>query len=138
MDTTEITRSYLTDRYTEPSLEGVPVETAHRRINGAIPAPETRAVLEASRELFPKVNLYQPPIVWDRAEGYQVWDRAGNCWIDFTSTAVMTNAGHGHPAIREAMESGAYTAALMEAMEGDRQDFLDRREEFLLYDGAPG
>ena len=26
-------------------------------------------VLEASRELCPKVNLYQPPIVWDRAEG---------------------------------------------------------------------
>ena len=107
MDTTEIIRSYLTDRYTEPSLEGVPVETAHRRINGAIPAPETREVLKASRELFPKVNLYQPPIVWDRAEGYQVWDRAGNCWIDFTSTAVMTNAGHGHPAIREAVAAQA-------------------------------
>ena len=45
MDTTEIIRSYLTDRYTEPSLEGVPVETTHRHINGAIPAPETREVL---------------------------------------------------------------------------------------------
>jgi len=107
METAETTTDYLTDRCAEPSLEAVPVETAHRRIAGAIPAAETRATLEASRELFPQVNLYQPPIVWDRAEGYQVFDCAGNCWIDFTSTAVMTNAGHGHPAIREAVTAQA-------------------------------
>ena len=33
--------------------------------------------LAASRELFPRVNQYQPPIAWDRAEGYQVFDAAG-------------------------------------------------------------
>ncbi len=103
MSNTTLQPSYLNDRFAEPSREVTPLETKHRRIATAIPASETRPVLEASRELFAQVNLYQPPIVWERAEGYQVFDMAGNCWIDFTSTAVMTNAGHGHPTIREAV-----------------------------------
>ena len=107
MSNTTLQSGYLTDRYAEPSREVTPIKTEHRRIATAIPAPETRAVLEASRELFAQVNLYQPPIVWERAEGYQVFDCAGNCWIDFTSTAVMTNAGHGHPAIREVVREHA-------------------------------
>ena len=112
MSTTTLQSGYLTDRYAEPSREGTSIETKHRRIATAIPAPETRPVLKASRELFAKVNLYQPPIVWERAEGYQVFDCAGNCWIDFTSTAVMTNAGHGHPAIREAVREPAQKGML--------------------------
>jgi len=46
-------------------------------------------------------------VLWDRAEGYQVFDAAGNCWIDFSSTAVLTNTGHGHPAIRQALAEHA-------------------------------
>ncbi|MFP6766822.1 MAG: aspartate aminotransferase family protein [Planctomycetaceae bacterium] len=95
--------SYYTDKFATLPTEVTPVETAHRRITTPIPAPETLDVLAASRELFPRVNQYQPPIVWDRAEGFQVFDAAGNCWIDFSSTAVMTNTGHGHPAVREAV-----------------------------------
>ena len=34
------------------------------------------------------------PIVWDRAEGFQVYDKWGNTWIDFTSTIFVTNSGH--------------------------------------------
>ena len=80
-----------------------PVQSQFRRIQTAIPAPETSAHLAATTELFPLVNCYQPPILWDRADGFQVFDSAGNCWIDFSSTAIMTNAGHGHPAIRRAL-----------------------------------
>jgi 4-aminobutyrate aminotransferase-like enzyme len=58
------------------------------------------------------VNCYQPPIIWDRASGYQVFDADGNCWIDFSSTAVMTNTGHGHPAIRAAIAEHARTGLL--------------------------
>ncbi len=83
------------------------VETAHRRIATPLPAPETAERLAQAARLFPQVNCYQPPILWDRAEGYQVFDRAGNAWIDFSSTAVMTNTGHGHPAIRRAIQEHA-------------------------------
>lgn len=76
------------------------IETPHRRIRTELPAPETAETLAAACQYFPQVNCYQPPIVWDHAEGYQVFDAAGNCWIDFTSTAVTTNIGHGHPLLR--------------------------------------
>ena len=80
------------------------VETRFRRICTPIPAPETAAQIVAAAELFPQANCYQPPVLWDRAEGFQVYDAAENCWIDFSSTAVMTNSGHGHPAIRQVLE----------------------------------
>jgi 4-aminobutyrate aminotransferase-like enzyme len=46
----------------------------------------------------------QPPIVWHRAEGATVEDRWGNRWIDWSSGVLITNAGHGHPAIRKAVQ----------------------------------
>jgi 4-aminobutyrate aminotransferase/diaminobutyrate-pyruvate transaminase/4-aminobutyrate aminotransferase/(S)-3-amino-2-methylpropionate transaminase len=87
---------------TEPEPAGR-IETGHRRIVTSLPAPCTAKRLADAARVFPRVNCYQPPIVWDRADGYQVYDAAGNCWIDFSSTAVMTNTGHGHPAIRAAL-----------------------------------
>jgi 4-aminobutyrate aminotransferase/diaminobutyrate-pyruvate transaminase/4-aminobutyrate aminotransferase/(S)-3-amino-2-methylpropionate transaminase len=45
----------------------------------------------------------QPPIVWDRAEGFQVWDRFGNCWIDWSSGVLVTNAGHAAPEVVDAI-----------------------------------
>lgn len=45
----------------------------------------------------------QLPVVWDRAEGCQVFDAYGNCWIDFTSTIFVTNVGHAHPQIKAAL-----------------------------------
>ena len=47
----------------------------------------------------------QLPIVWDRAEGFQVFDAWGNCWIDFTSTIFVANAGHGNPRIVAALRA---------------------------------
>ena len=80
------------------------VETPFRRICTPIPAPETAVQMAASADLFPQANCYQPSVLWDRAEDFQVYDVARNCWIDFSSTAVMTNTGHGHPAIRQALQ----------------------------------
>jgi len=84
--------------------QGTPrIETAHRRIVTPLPTPESVDRLADAARLFPQVNCYQPPVLWQRAEGYQVFDASGNAWIDFTSTAVTTNTGHGHPAIRRAL-----------------------------------
>ena len=46
----------------------------------------------------------QMPVVWDRADNFQVFDAQGNCWIDFTSTIFVANAGHGNPRIVEAVK----------------------------------
>ncbi|MGI6037380.1 MAG: aspartate aminotransferase family protein [Limnochordia bacterium] len=69
------------------------VETKYRRIQTEIPAPETMPVLEKLAKYEPQATASQPPIVWDRAEGFQVYDRAGNKWIDFTSGVLVANTG---------------------------------------------
>ena len=46
----------------------------------------------------------QLPVLWDRAEDFQVYDPDGNKWIDFTSTIFLSNVGHSNPAIVKAIE----------------------------------
>lgn len=105
--------SILTNTFGLSPEETSPIETHYRRIQTPLPAPETISDLKRAAALFPEVNCYQPPIIWDSAEGFTIKDRAGNQWIDFTSTAVMTNTGHGHPAIREAVQNHISSRGLM-------------------------
>ncbi|MCX6637357.1 MAG: aspartate aminotransferase family protein [Acidobacteria bacterium] len=79
------------------------VETALRRIVTDIPAPATVPILEKLHDMEPVAMRGQPPILWDHAEGFQVWDMAGNCWIDWSSGVLITNAGHGRPEIIDAV-----------------------------------
>ncbi len=80
-----------------------PVETKYRRIVTEIPVPESVPVLERLRSFEPRSMSGQPPVVWDHAEGYQVFDRWGNMWLDWSSGVLVTNAGHSHPEISKAM-----------------------------------
>ncbi len=79
------------------------VETAHRRIVTPVPVPESVSIIERLRAHEPRSMGGQPPVVWDRATGYQVRDRWGNCWIDFSSGVLVTNVGHAHPGVLAAM-----------------------------------
>jgi 4-aminobutyrate aminotransferase-like enzyme len=45
----------------------------------------------------------QPLVVWDRAEGCNVYDRWGNKWLDWSSGVLVTNAGHSHTLILDAV-----------------------------------
>lgn len=81
------------------------VETALRRIVTQLPVPESLDTLSRLERIEPVAMKGQPPIVWDRAEGYQVYDAWGNCWIDWSSGVLITNAGHGHPRIRAAIQA---------------------------------
>jgi 4-aminobutyrate aminotransferase-like enzyme len=89
-----------------PDLEPRPVprvETKYRRIVTPIPVPESIPILRRLRQFEPRSMGGQPPVVWDRAEGYQVYDRWGNMWLDWSSGVLVTNAGHSHPRISRAM-----------------------------------
>lgn len=79
------------------------VETRYRRIGTEIPVPESVAILEQLRRYEPVSMSGQPPILWDRAEGICVFDRWGNRWLDWSSGVLVTNAGHCHPKIRQAI-----------------------------------
>ncbi len=79
------------------------IETPHRRIVTPIPAPESLPIIEKLRRYEPVSFRGQPPVVWDRAEGFQVYDAWGNCWIDWSAGVLITNAGHGRKEIVEAI-----------------------------------
>src|SRR5258708_6924536 len=54
----------------------------------------------------------QPPIVWDHAEGFHVYDAYGNYWIDWSSGVLITNAGHGRQQIIDAIVEQANSGLL--------------------------
>lgn len=89
---------------TVPASRAVPrVETRFRRIVTAFPVPESLPVLEKLQRTEIRAMQGQPPVVWDRAEGFQVFDRWGNMWLDWSSGVLITNAGHGRREIIEAI-----------------------------------
>ncbi len=80
------------------------VNTAYRKILGPVlPVKESIPVLNMLRENEPFSMRGQPPVVWDYAEGIQVYDTYGNMWLDWSSGVLVTNAGHGRKEIRDAI-----------------------------------
>ncbi len=79
------------------------VETRFRRIVTDFPVPESLPILDGLRRCEIRAMQGQPPVVWDRAEGFQVYDRWGNMWLDWSSGVLITNAGHGRREIIEAI-----------------------------------
>lgn len=79
------------------------IETRYRRIISEIPHPDSISLIEELGRIEPHSMSGFPPIVWDRAEGFNVFDAYGNKWIDFTSAVVLTNAGHANPGIKQAI-----------------------------------
>jgi 4-aminobutyrate aminotransferase-like enzyme len=80
------------------------VETRFRRIVTPLPVPESLEILKTLDDYESTSMHGQMPIVWDKAEGFQVHDEWGNTWIDFTSTIFVANAGHGNSQIIEAIQ----------------------------------
>lgn len=88
------------------SLEPVDVphvNTKYRTIKTKLPVPESLEVFKKLEGAEPPSMMGQPPVVWDRAEGFQIFDRYGNAWIDWSSGVLITNAGHGRKEIRDAL-----------------------------------
>lgn len=79
------------------------VETAFRRIVTDFPAPESLPLLQKLAQYELRAMAGQPPVVWDRAEGFQVYDAWGNKWLDWSSGVLITNAGHGRKEIADAI-----------------------------------
>jgi 4-aminobutyrate aminotransferase/(S)-3-amino-2-methylpropionate transaminase len=89
---------------TQPiEIPSKPVQTHYRRIQPPLPAPQSRDLLADSAKYEPRSMQGQPPIAWERAEGFNVYDAAGNKWLDFSSGVLVANAGHSAPEIAEAI-----------------------------------
>ena len=79
------------------------VNTKYRTIETMLPVPESLRVFRKLMEFEPQSMRGQPPVVWDKAEGFQVYDRWGNKWIDFSSGVLVANVGHGREEIKNAV-----------------------------------
>ena len=90
----------------EYSLEPVavpPVRSRFKRIKTRLPVPESLPIFMKLQESESPTMMGQPPVVWQRAEGFQVMDRWGNKWIDWSSGVIISNAGYGRKQIRRAL-----------------------------------
>jgi len=79
------------------------VSTKYRKILTKLPVPESLSIFKALSESEPVSMMGQPPVIWDKAEGFQVYDKWGNVWIDWSSGVLITNAGHGRKEIIDAL-----------------------------------
>jgi 4-aminobutyrate aminotransferase / (S)-3-amino-2-methylpropionate transaminase / 5-aminovalerate transaminase len=84
------------------------VESPFRRIATDFPVPDSLPILRRLQASEPAAMRGQPPVVWDRAEGFQVFDAWGNRWIDWTSGVLIANAGHGRKEIADAVATQAH------------------------------
>ncbi len=79
------------------------VSTKYREITTKLPVPESLSIFQALSESEPVSMMGQPPIVWHKAEGFQVYDKWGNKWLDWSSGVLIANAGHGRKEIINAL-----------------------------------
>ena len=81
------------------------VETKYRKICTPIPVPESKDVIERLRNNETISMTGQPLVVWDHAEGANVYDAYGNKWIDFSSGVMIANVGHANPEVQAAVRA---------------------------------
>ena len=79
------------------------VNTKNRIINTAIPAPGIEKSLRLLEQYESRSMQGQIPIIWDKAEDFNIYDKHGNKWIDFTSTIFVSNVGHGNKNVCKAV-----------------------------------
>ena len=80
------------------------VKTKFRVIKTKIPSPSFSKVYRQLNKYDSALADLRLPVLWERAKDFQVFDRDGNCWIDFTSSIFVTNTGHGNPVIIKAVK----------------------------------
>ena len=62
-------------------------------------------IVELDEKYLPKASgLKYYPLAVARAEGAKVWDKDGNEYIDFLTSAAVYNIGHRHPKVVEAIK----------------------------------
>ena len=73
------------------------IKTKNRFIHTLIPAPGTKSLFKNLSKVESRSMHGQMPIAWDKAKNFNIFDIAGNKFIDFTSTIFVANIGHSNP-----------------------------------------
>lgn len=133
--------------YNREPVDVEKIDTRYRKIKTALPVPESMEIIERMEKYEPNSMSGQPPVIWDKAEGFQIQDRWGNKWLDWSSGVLISNAGHAHPYIIDALKEEIDTqlistyvfyhekrAELVELLQQDVPEGLDK--VFLLSTGS--
>ena len=72
------------------------IKTKNRFIHTLIPAPGTKSLFKSLSKVESRSMHGQMPIAWDKAKNFNIFDIAGNKFIDFTSTIFVANIGHSN------------------------------------------
>ena len=64
------------------------IKTKNRHIFTKIPAPGTKKLIKKISKIESRSMHGQVPIAWDKAKNFNIYDIAGNKFIDFTSTIL--------------------------------------------------
>lgn len=80
------------------------IKTKNRIIRTMLPVPESLPIFEELKKSEPRSMSGQPPIIWHRAEGFHVYDKWGNKWLDWSSGVLIANAGHGRAEIKNKLK----------------------------------
>ena len=71
------------------------IKTKYREIVTALPHKNTQKLISNILKYDATDVRHQLPIIWDSANGSEVYDVFGNKYIDFSSTIFVASAGHG-------------------------------------------
>ena len=77
------------------------IRTKNRLILTKIPAPGTNTIFKNIKKYESRSMHGQIPIVWSKAKNFNIFDIAGNKFIDFTSTIFVSNTGHSNSRIKK-------------------------------------
>jgi 4-aminobutyrate aminotransferase len=77
------------------------------RINGPLPGPKARAIVEADDRWISPSYTRSYPLVAKRGRGTRIEDVDGNEFLDFAAGIAVTSTGHCHPEVVKAIQQQA-------------------------------
>jgi 4-aminobutyrate aminotransferase len=76
-------------------------------IQGPLPGPRARAVIERDSQVVSPSYTRCYPLVVERGEGAMIYDADGNRFLDFNAGIAVVATGHCHPRVVEAIQRQA-------------------------------
>lgn len=76
-------------------------------VNTPIPGPESKRLLDEWKDYEADKTGYQAQVSIDHGKGAMLFDADQNSFLDFTSGVLVTNTGHCHPKLVEAVSTAA-------------------------------
>ncbi len=81
------------------------INSKFRKIVSKIPHPNSIELINSLHKKEARSTHGQPPVIWDHAAGFQVYDKYGNVFLDFSSGVLVSNCGHSHPKVIKAISN---------------------------------